>query len=279
MNFYKRYMGDYTRKTGHLSLAEHGAYTLLLDTLYATEKGLPASFHELFRLCRAMSKAEQTAVAKVAEEFFPVSSDGLRYNSRASEEIEDAAPAIQAAKENGKRGGRPKKTQEKPSGFSKGTQGESSPEPEPDSPSLRSGEKRGSRLPADWKLPEEYRSFCREERPDLDPDKVAAKFADFWHGKPGKAGTKLNWFATWRNWVREERAPTGRQYQPEVKAWHESRSGVEARAKELGIRPWNEMEEQWPQYRQRVMKADRGSSDDGLTLDQLMAMNPQRKAA
>jgi hypothetical protein len=48
------------------------------------------------------------------------------------------------------------------------------------------------------------------ERPELDPQKVGEKFADFWHSKPGKAGTKLDWEATWRNWVREERAP----YQP-----------------------------------------------------------------
>lgn len=77
----------------------------------------------------------------------------------------------------------------------------------PTTPSLRSGAGRGSRLPNPFVLPDDYRDFCLQERPDLQPDAVAAKFADYWHGKPGKAGTKLDWLATWRNWVREERGP------------------------------------------------------------------------
>lgn len=66
---------------------------------------------------------------------------------------------------------------------------------------------RASRLPADWELPEEWRDWAKTHRPDLIVDEIAAKFADYWHSKPGKAGTKLDWFATWRNWVREEKAP------------------------------------------------------------------------
>jgi hypothetical protein len=37
--------------------------------------------------------------------------------------------------------------------------------------------------------------------------------------------------------------------------WHESRSGVERRAQELGLGPWDEIAEQWPAYKARVMKA------------------------
>jgi hypothetical protein len=29
-------------------------------------------------------------------------------------------------------------------------------------------------------------------------------FIDFWRGKPGNAGTKLDWLGTWRNWMRRE---------------------------------------------------------------------------
>ena len=79
---------------------------------------------------------------------------------------------------------------------------------EKNSSSLRSEEQRASRLPKPFELPDDWRAFCQSERPDLDPDRVAAKFADFWHGKPGAGGKKLDWLATWRNWVREERAGT-----------------------------------------------------------------------
>lgn len=96
------------------------------------------------------------------------------------------------------------------------------------SPSLRSGEARGSRLPKPFDLPDVYRTFCIQERPDLNPDAVAEKFADYWHGKPGKAGTKVDWLATWRNWVREERAPaaarTGTAFEPAWRAEQRQRT-------------------------------------------------------
>lgn len=67
------------------------------------------------------------------------------------------------------------------------------------------GSPKGSNLAKDWTLPQDWREFAERTRPELDPDKVAAKFRDHWHGKPGKEGRKLDWLATWRNWVREER--------------------------------------------------------------------------
>jgi hypothetical protein len=54
-------------------------------------------------------------------------------------------------------------------------------------------------------------AWAAKERPDLDVDAVAAKFRDHWAAKPGKAGLKLDWDATFRNWVRDEKP--GRQPQ------------------------------------------------------------------
>lgn len=90
MKFYPRYTGDYLRDTMHLTLAEHGAFTLLLDTYYATERPLPADHAALFRLCHAMSEGEQQAVSRVADEFFPVGEDGKRHNARADAELRKA---------------------------------------------------------------------------------------------------------------------------------------------------------------------------------------------
>lgn len=121
MNYYERYCGDYGRDTMHLTLEEHGAYNLMLDTYYATERPLPADSESLFRICRAMSRQERASVMRVADQFFPLAEDGLRHNKRADREIADAQPRLAAARENGKRGGRPIKTQRvsesKPSGF------------------------------------------------------------------------------------------------------------------------------------------------------------------
>lgn len=108
MNYYERYCGDYQRDTAHLSLAEHGAYTMLLDTYFSVEKPLPSDLPSLYRVCRAMTRLEQQAVKAVAEQFFPVSeADGLRHNRRADREIAKARPKIEAARINGRKGGRP----------------------------------------------------------------------------------------------------------------------------------------------------------------------------
>lgn len=72
---------------------------------------------------------------------------------------------------------------------------------------------RGSRLPPNWELPEQWRIWAAAERPDLDPSKTAERFRDHWLAKAGRDGCKLDWLATWRNWVRNERsmlpAPAG----------------------------------------------------------------------
>lgn len=69
---------------------------------------------------------------------------------------------------------------------------------------------RGARLSL-CALPSDWRAWCEIERPDLNPDQVWEMFSDYWTAKSGSAATKVDWFATWRNWVRRERqAPMSR---------------------------------------------------------------------
>lgn len=72
--------------------------------------------------------------------------------------------------------------------------------------SLRSDVGRASRLPKDWSLPDDWRDWAKAERSDIDPIKTADQFRDYWTAKPGKDGRKVDWLATWRNWVRSQRA-------------------------------------------------------------------------
>jgi uncharacterized protein YdaU (DUF1376 family) len=122
MNYYERHLGDYARDTAHLSIMEHGAYTLLLDRVYATEQGIAKD--QVYRLARARSKEEREAVDAVLAEFF-VLNDGFWNNGRAVREIERAQAKINAARKNGKTGGRPKAnpavTQQEPTGFPLGS--------------------------------------------------------------------------------------------------------------------------------------------------------------
>lgn len=76
--------------------------------------------------------------------------------------------------------------------------------------------KAATRLADDWVLPQAWCDWALQARPDLTDDDVrkqAEVFADFWHAKAGADAKKLDWLATWRNWIRrcEIRKPFERQ--------------------------------------------------------------------
>jgi hypothetical protein len=56
-------------------------------------------------------------------------------------------------------------------------------------------------------MPYEWGEFCEQERPELIPNKVFNQFKDYWISQAGQKGVKLDWFATWRNWVRSTTVP------------------------------------------------------------------------
>lgn len=112
MDWYKHYIGDYQRDTGHLSLAEHGAYRTLLDHYYATERGLPSSIDALCRLCRAVTKDEQASVRSVVDQFFHIE-NGIYKHGRVEREIERAEGKRRQAQEAGAIGGSKRKGSER----------------------------------------------------------------------------------------------------------------------------------------------------------------------
>lgn len=61
---------------------------------------------------------------------------------------------------------------------------------------------RASRLKKDWTLPDEWRQEASAIRGDVNFDYEADKFKDFWVGKAGRDAAKMDWRATWRNWIR-----------------------------------------------------------------------------
>lgn len=70
---------------------------------------------------------------------------------------------------------------------------------------------RGSRLAADFSMPDEWFDFAQAEKRwhRFEVDAEFCLFADYWRAQPGQKGVKLDWFATWRTWVRRSRTPNG----------------------------------------------------------------------
>lgn len=69
-------------------------------------------------------------------------------------------------------------------------------------PQTKQTKSRGSRLPEDWSPSEEQISWAKSERPGMDLRIEADRFRDYWISTPGAKGVKLDWSATWRNWIR-----------------------------------------------------------------------------
>ena len=83
------------------------------------------------------------------------------------------------------------------------------------------GIKRGTRLPKDWVLPDEWQdwaiTYCREQGLHVQPSMViewSLRFADYWHEVPGIKGVKLSWSGTWRNAVKDWYAPKAPRIPP-----------------------------------------------------------------
>ena len=66
--------------------------------------------------------------------------------------------------------------------------------------------KRATRLPEDFLVPDEWKSWAKINRPDLNVNLVAATFVDYWISRADAGAAKTNWLATWRNWVRNSKA-------------------------------------------------------------------------
>lgn len=116
----------------------------------------------------------------------------------------------------------------------------------------RAARSRGTRLPASFTLTPEMAEYARTKGPALDAAVEFERFRNYWLAKPGQQGVKVDWVATWRNWVLsgQERAVARGWMPPKV-----SPAQVEAdRAREAAVaarRRWCEARgttlEEWMQ--------------------------------
>jgi uncharacterized protein YdaU (DUF1376 family) len=200
MHYYQFNIGDYQSHTSHLSEIEDLAFRRMLDWCYLHEKPLPLDVDEISRQIRMRTHSESIAI--VLREYFERTEVGW-INVRAIQEMlkvgEKSEKASASAKARwGKKDANALPTQ---------SEGNATHNTLPKTQDTVLKSQRGSRLANDWVLPNEWEYWANKERPDLNAMQVADQFKDFWCAKPGKDGVKLDWAATWRNWVRNQKAP------------------------------------------------------------------------
>jgi uncharacterized protein YdaU (DUF1376 family) len=114
MHYYKRNLGDYAKKAGRLSMLQHGAYTLLIDSCYDREK-FPTKL-EAIEWCWASTSEEKEAVNFVLNKFF-VEINGLYIQNRIQDELDEYREFCANQTEKGRKGGRPKLIKNNPTGL------------------------------------------------------------------------------------------------------------------------------------------------------------------
>jgi uncharacterized protein YdaU (DUF1376 family) len=118
MHHYKHNIGDYRRRTAHLSLMEHGVYRQLLDEYYLNEVAIPNKTKEVYRRLSARTPEEQEAVRTVLLEFFEKRDDAW-HHTHCDEIIAHYQANADKSRANGAKGGRPHKEDNDNQGGSK----------------------------------------------------------------------------------------------------------------------------------------------------------------
>jgi uncharacterized protein YdaU (DUF1376 family) len=209
MHYYKRNLGDYAKKAGRLTMLQHGAYTLLIDSCYDRE--VFPTLEQALEWTWASTEAEVEAVKFVLSRFFELDKEGCYVQDRILQELlhyhknADTNKRIADEREAKRRENSTKRVH---------SVNEATPNHKPLTINQEPIEKKtlGKRLASDFSFPKEWEDFCQQTRPELSPVKTFDQFKDYWIAQAGQKGVKLDWFATWRNWVRSTNAPKQNPY-------------------------------------------------------------------
>ncbi len=201
MHYYQFNIGDYQSHTSHLSEIEDLVYRRLLDWYYLHETPIPLDESEVSRQIRMRSHTESIAI--VLREYFVCTENGWIHH-RANKEIAKADEKSEKASASAKVRWSKKDANALPTLSESNATHNTLPITQDTKPIKEN--KKGSRLPQDWFLTKPMGEWASQERPDIDVRQVAEQFKDYWIAQPGQKGVKLDWDATWRNWVRNTKA-------------------------------------------------------------------------
>ena len=211
MHYYQHHIGDFIKDTSFLTNEEIGIYLKLIWLYYDTEKPLPNNLFELGM--KTGTRDNQVVLEGLLEMFFVLNEQDLCWHhTRCDKEIEHYKQQLTIASKAGKASALKRALNKNLTGVEqalneRSTQVQPTSNQQPVTNNQDKKNKRGLRLASDFCLTKEWEDFCLQTRPELHPTKTFDQFKDYWISQAGQKGVKLDWFATWRNWVRSTNAP------------------------------------------------------------------------
>lgn len=215
--WYPHNIEKYRRKTGHLTVIEHGAYRLLMDAYWDRRGPLPTDETRLRKLIGA-DKDEWESVRESVLEFFTLTDDGWRHekideNLAEAERLHNEKAERLAKAREAKRLKREKSAvlsteqgTEQTTGLTEGTQSPSQSHILTDTKSEnKPAQKRATRLAEDWELPEDWLSYGTDGGlSKAECELLAAEMLNWSLTKNN--GTSRDWARTWQTWCRRHKS-------------------------------------------------------------------------
>lgn len=213
--FMQLYVSDYLGDTMHLTTEQHGAYLLILMTMWRHEGSLPNDDAKLARIARVNLKRWHLVKGDVLAFF--TEQDGNLTHKRLSKELQKAVSISQKRKTSGSLGGLAKSLKNNDEALANAKQTLKHSQ-KPDTIKVKEtlssvSKNRATRLPDDWVIPQDWIDQAVAEGLPRSRAYSEAERMKNW-SISNKNGAKLNWHATWLNWYRDKIAPSGQSCIP-----------------------------------------------------------------
>jgi len=204
--YYKAYPRDFIEGTIGMAFELKGAYRLVLDLIYMQNGRLPDDARYISGQLGCTVRAWNGYRAKLIELGKLTAENGVISNFRASLELDNLR---EISRKNSENASLPRKNKDLGLAVAKRTQSHTEPDTDREDTDVSSlPRKRATRLSRDWVLPKAWGEWALSEGwPDGVVRIEADKFRDYWVGRAGKEACKLDWEATFRNWMRNCKAP------------------------------------------------------------------------
>lgn len=205
LHFYPHNISDFNNATRHLTRVQRSVYRDAIELYYDKEKELDSDKHNLEKRLLCINDDEKDALEYILSEFFIKTNTGY-FNLRCDTEIVKYRANISAKAKAGIASAEARKAKATHVEHMNNTCDTDEQQTKNYEPITNNHIKPyATRLPIDWIAPIAYIEYCNKKRPDLDANHIAECFKDYWIALHGGAAKKLDWLATWRNWVRNQK--------------------------------------------------------------------------
>lgn len=200
--FMQLYIGDYMADTRHLSTEQHGAYLLLLMTMWTHGARLPSDQKKLARVA-GLTPRKWAAAWEDLGAFFEDDGEWIT-NPRMTKEYKKASEKSQKRADAGSKGGRAKALKEKKSAQAKATH-----------------------LPQHLPEPEPYK---RDTNVSLSSAREPDGFEEFWNSYPHRGGAKRGKKDARKAWGKAVKSVPSQQIIDAAKSFHSDRKVLDGYA-------------------------------------------------